>query len=203
MHFAVAPVGSALLAAVVGADLLAVAALAAVLDAAAGAAAGAVAADFAAAAGAAAVAADADLDFVAFCIPPWPLQVPLPVEVVVVPSLQVVLGAAAARLGIANAQTNRGAAIRAAIVVFFINFHSLVLVRVRMADCKPNLANAIAPQCLSFSGNMLTTSMTKRVCWPCATPSSTLPSTMTREPSSIRSGNSVTPTSCRSFAGRQ
>ena len=36
----------------------------------------------------------------------------------------------------------------------------------------------------------------------CATPSRTLPSTMTRVPSSILLGNSVTPMSCRSFAGR-
>lgn len=190
MHFAVAPVGSVLLAVAVGADLVAVADLAAVLDAAgaaagavadaaAGAAAGAVAAVFAAAAGAAVDAAVAGLDFVAFCIPPWPLQVPLPVEVVVVPSeqvvvapaagaagvcagaagaagaaaagaafctppwplhvplpvevlvvpsLQVVVAAAvsAARLGSVNAKTNRGAAMSPAIVIFFMNLHSLV-----------------------------------------------------------------------------
>lgn len=124
MHFAVAPVGSVLLAAAVGADLVAVAAFAAVVDAAgaaADAAAGAVAAVFAAAAGAAVVAAVAGLDFVAFCIPPWPLQVPLPVEVVVVPSLQVVVAAvSAAKFGIANAKTNTGAAIRPAIVIFFM-----------------------------------------------------------------------------------
>jgi hypothetical protein len=187
LHFAVAPVGSVLLAVAVGADLAAVEDLAAVVDAAgaaagavAGAAAGAVAAVFAAAAGAAVAAAVAELDFAAFCIPPWPLHVPLPVDVLVVPSAQVVvapaagvagvLGAAgvlvagaaaaagaafctppwplhvplpvevlvvpslqvvvaavsAARLGIANAKTSRGAAMSPAIVVFFMNLHSLV-----------------------------------------------------------------------------
>jgi hypothetical protein len=195
LHFAVAPVGSVLLAAAVGADLLAVDDLAAVVDAAgaaaaavagavADAAAGAVAAVFAATAGAAVAAAVAELDFAAFCIPPWPLHVPLPVEVLVVPSAQVVVapaagvvgvgatgvlvagataGAAAAagavfctppwplhvplpvevlvvpslqvvvvaavsaaRLGIANTKINRGAVMRPAIVVFFMNLHSLV-----------------------------------------------------------------------------
>jgi hypothetical protein len=192
LHFAVAPVGSVLLAVAVGADLVAVEDLAAVVDAAgaaagavagavADAAAGAVAAVFAAAAGAAVAAAVAELDFAAFCIPPWPLHVPLPVDVLVVPSAQVVvapaagvagvLGAAgvlvagaaaaagaafctppwplhvplpvevlvvpslqvvvvvaasAARLGSAHAKTNRGAAMSPAIVVFFMNLHSLV-----------------------------------------------------------------------------
>jgi hypothetical protein len=196
LHFAVAPVGSVLLAVAVGADLVAVDDLAAVVDAAgaaagavvgavADAAAGAVAAVFAAAAGAAVAAAVAELDFAAFCIPPWPLHVPLPVELLVVPSAQVVvapaagvagvLGAAgvlvagaaagataaagaafctppwplhvplpvevlvvpslqvvvvaavsAARLGSANAKTNKGAAMSPAIVVFFMNPHSLV-----------------------------------------------------------------------------
>jgi hypothetical protein len=112
LHFAVAPVGSVLLAVAVGADLLAVADLAAVLDA----------------DGAAVVAAVAGLGFEAFCIPPWPLQVPLPVEVLVVPSLQVVVVAAvsAARPGSVNAKTNRGAAMRPATVIFFMNVHSLV-----------------------------------------------------------------------------
>jgi len=170
-----------LLAVAVGADLVAVEDLAAVVDA-AGAAAGAVAAVFAAAAGAAVVAAVAAVDFAAFCIPPWPLHVPLPVdvlvvpsaqvvapaagvagvlgaagvlvagaaagaaaeagaafctppwplhvplpvEVLVVPSLQVVVAASAARLGSAHAKTNRGAAMSPAIVVFFMNLHSLV-----------------------------------------------------------------------------
>ena len=111
MHFAVAPVGSVLLAVAVGADLVAVADLAAVLDA-AGAAAGAVAdaaadaatgavgAVFAAAAGAAVAAAVAALALAAFCMPPWPLQVPLPVEVVVVPSAQVVVAPAAGVAGV-------------------------------------------------------------------------------------------------------
>jgi hypothetical protein len=77
-------------------------------------AAGAFAADVFAAGAAAAAGA-------AFCTPPWPLHVPLPVEVVVVPSLQVVVAASAARLGIANAKTSRGVAIRPAIVMFFMN----------------------------------------------------------------------------------
>ena len=70
MHFAVAPVGSVLLAAVVGADFVAVDDLAAVVDA-AGAAAGAAAAAGAVAAGVAGVAAAvAGLAFEAFCTPP-------------------------------------------------------------------------------------------------------------------------------------
>lgn len=61
------------------------------------------------------------LAFVVFCMPPWPLQVPLPVEVLVVPSLQVVVGAgSAAKLGIAKANISTGAAIKLAIVEFFI-----------------------------------------------------------------------------------
>jgi hypothetical protein len=197
LHFAVAPVGSVLLAVAVGAVLVAVDDLAAVVDAAgaaagavaaavagavADAAAGAVAAVFAAAAGAAVVAAVAEEDFAAFCIPPWPLhvplpvdvlvvpsaqivdapaagvagvvgvagvlvagaaagvaaaagaafctppwplQAPLPVELLVVPSLQVVVAALSAKLGTVNAKTNSGAAMRLAIVVFFMNLHSL------------------------------------------------------------------------------
>jgi hypothetical protein len=185
LHFAVAPVGSVLLAVAVGADLVAVADLAAVVDAAgaaagaaAAAAGGAAAAFVAGAAGAAAAALVAGLDFAAFCIPPWPLHVPLPVDVVVVPSEQVVVApaagvagvfvaagveaagvagavagaaaaafctppwplhvplpvdvvvvpslhvvgvASAATLGIANANTNSGAATRPAIVIFFTN----------------------------------------------------------------------------------
>lgn len=109
MHFAVAPVGSVLLAVAVGADLVAVDVLAALVDA----------------ADAPVAAVAAGLDFVAFCNPPWPLHVPLPVDVVVVPSEQVLV-APAPRLGIANANTNRGAAMRPAIVMFFMNVHSLV-----------------------------------------------------------------------------
>jgi hypothetical protein len=44
----------------------------------------------------------------------------LPVDVVVVPSLQVVVVASAAKLGMASANTSKGAAMRLAIVVFFI-----------------------------------------------------------------------------------
>jgi hypothetical protein len=67
--------------------------------------------------------------FAAFCTPPWPLQVPLPVDVVVVPSLHVVGAGSAARLGIANANTSKGAAMRPATVMFFMNVHSLVWFR--------------------------------------------------------------------------
>jgi hypothetical protein len=121
---AVAPVGSVLPALAVGADLVAVDDFAAV---AAGAAGAAVAAGAGAAllAGAA-VDAVAGLALVAFCTPPWPLQVPLPVDVVVVPSLHVVGAGSAAKLGTANASINKGAATRAATVIFFMNVHSLV-----------------------------------------------------------------------------
>ena len=76
------------------------------------------------AAGVAAGAADAAA--AAFCTPPWPLHVPLLVEVLVVPSLQVVVAVSAERLGAANANINKGAAMRLAIVIFFMNCHSLV-----------------------------------------------------------------------------
>ena len=80
------------------------------------------------AAGVCAGAAGAAAAGAAFCTPPWPLHVPLPVEALVVPSLQVVVVAAvsAARLGSVNAKTNRGAAMRPATVIFFMNLHSLV-----------------------------------------------------------------------------
>jgi hypothetical protein len=55
-----------------------------------------------------------------FCTPPWPLQVPLPVEVLVVPSLHV-LGASSARLDGASANTANGNAINAERMVVFIN----------------------------------------------------------------------------------
>jgi hypothetical protein len=87
---------------------------------AAGVAAGAVVFAGAGAAAGAGVAADAAV-FAAFWTPPWPLQVPLPVEVVVVPSLQVVGAGSSAQLGRANANTINGAAIKLAIVVFFIS----------------------------------------------------------------------------------
>jgi hypothetical protein len=107
---AVAPVGSVLPAAAVGADFEAVegfAAGAAVADAAV--------AGAAAAAGAAVVASAAGVPFDAFCTPPWPLQVPLPVDVEVVPSLQVLgppdaAGAAGAAAGVAAAGAAVGAA---------------------------------------------------------------------------------------------
>jgi hypothetical protein len=109
LHFALAPVGSVLPAVEVGADFVAVEVLAAVVEAA-----GAAGVLGAAAAGGAAFAAGV----AAFCTPPWPLQVPLPVEVVVVPSLQVV----SAKLGIDIARTNRGAATRPATVIFFMKY---------------------------------------------------------------------------------
>lgn len=110
LHFAVAPVGSVLLAVAVGADLVAVADLAAVVDAAGAAAGAAEAAAGEAAAGAAAAAVVAGLDFVAFCIPPWPLHVPLPVDVVVVPSEQVVVAPAAGVAGVFGAAAVAAAA---------------------------------------------------------------------------------------------
>jgi hypothetical protein len=223
LHFAVAPVGSVLLAEAVGTDLVAVADLAAVADAAgavagaaAAAAGGAAAAFVAAGAGSAVAAVVAGLDFVAFCTPPWPLHVPLPVDVVVVPSEQVVVapaagvagvfgaagvaaagaaaGAAAAAfctppwplhvplpvdvvvvpslqavgagsaatLGIANANANSGPATRPAIVIFFMN--SLPwLVRAERTIVNRFIVNAIALQGLGPMGRILMTSMTKRV----------------------------------------
>jgi hypothetical protein len=113
---AVAPVGSVLLAVVVGADLVAVEDFAAVV-AGAGAAGFAAAAAGAAAAGAvAAVAAGAGVALVAFCSPPCPLQVPLPVDVVVVPSEQVLVAPVAAGAGVAGAAFVAGVA--GAAVVF-------------------------------------------------------------------------------------
>ena len=130
MHLAVAPVGSVLPALAVGTDLIAVDDFAAVAAGAAGVAL-AVGAGAALLAGAAA-AAVAGLALVAFCMPPWPLQVPLPVDVVVVPSLHVVGAGSAAKLGTANASINKGAATRAATVIFFMNVHSLVNPRLEL-----------------------------------------------------------------------
>jgi hypothetical protein len=107
---AVAPVGSVLPAVAV---LAVLEDLALVLAAAAGAAGVAVLAAAGAAAGAE-VAAAAGLAPEAFCTPPWPLQVPLPVEVLVVPSAQVVepplAGAAGAFAGVAGAGAAAAAA---------------------------------------------------------------------------------------------
>jgi hypothetical protein len=61
----------------------------------------------------------------AFCTPPWPEQVPLPVDVLVVPSLQVV-GGLSARAGRLKASASSGAAMRPASVVIFISVHSLI-----------------------------------------------------------------------------
>jgi hypothetical protein len=77
-----------------------------------------------AAAGAAGAAAGAAVVFAAFWMPPWPLQVPFPVEVVVVPSLQVVGAESAACAGSDNANISKGAAIRPAREDFFMIVHS-------------------------------------------------------------------------------
>jgi hypothetical protein len=203
---AVAPVGSVLLAVAVGADLVAVDDLAALAAAGAATAGVAGAAAGAAAAGAGAVAAVAGLAFAAFwmppwplhvplpeevvvvpsehvvvapvaagvagvavfagaaaeagvfaafCTPPWPLQVPLPVDVVVVPSLHVVGAGSAAKLGTANASINKGAATRAATVIFFMNVHSLVyLFRSAAKSVIRFLADGIAAQGAGRIGNM-------------------------------------------------
>ncbi|HME38605.1 MAG TPA: hypothetical protein VKG63_06560 [Steroidobacteraceae bacterium] len=128
MHLAVAPVGSVLLAAAVGADfdavddLAAAGVLAGVAAAglvAAGAAGLAAAAGAAGAAGAAVAGAAAVLE--AFCTPPWPLQAPRPVAVEVVPSLHVV-GAveSAAEAGSDNANAIKGAATSPTRTEFFM-----------------------------------------------------------------------------------
>jgi len=125
---AVAPVGSVLLAAAVGADFEAVEVLAAAAVPAAGAAAagaaGAEAAGAAAvvfeAAGAVVVEAAAGLLFDAFCTPPWPLQAPRPVAVEVVPSLHVVGVPEAAGAGAAVAgAVAAGALVAGAVVAAF------------------------------------------------------------------------------------
>lgn len=81
-----------------------------------------------AAAGAAAAGA-AVLDFAAavdFCTPPWPLQVPLPVEVVVVPSLQVVGVVPSARTAPgASANNPNDTAIKPLRIILFMRFTPL------------------------------------------------------------------------------
>jgi hypothetical protein len=98
-----------------------------------------------------------------FCTPPWPLQVPLPVEVVVVPSLQVVGAGSAARLGIASANTSIGAAIRAATVIFFMEIHSPVYFGSERRIVNRFSTNAIGRQGFGPMGKTLMTSMTNRV----------------------------------------
>jgi hypothetical protein len=78
-----------------------------------------------AAAGAAAAGAAESAEVPAFWTPPWPLQVPLPVEVEVVPSLQVV-GVESAQAGSDNANIIKGAAMSLTSSVFFMNVHSRV-----------------------------------------------------------------------------
>jgi hypothetical protein len=120
---AVAPLGSVLPSLV---DLVAVADLVAVDDLAmvvegAGLAGVAEVAGVGAVAVVVSVTAVGVLALVVFCMPPWPLQVPLPVDVLVVPSLQVVVGVgSAAKLGTASANIRKGAAMRPAIVEFFM-----------------------------------------------------------------------------------
>jgi hypothetical protein len=60
-------------------------------------------------------------------MPPWPLQVPFPVDVVVVPSLHVVGAGSAARLGVPQANATNDAAMKPATLIFFMKVHSLVL----------------------------------------------------------------------------
>jgi hypothetical protein len=159
LHLAVAPVGSVLPAAAVGAVFEAVAALApaplwgrpaaaagaavagAAFVAAAGAAAGAAfvaaagAAEAAAGAGAVAGAAEAAAVPAAFWMPPWPLQVPLPVDVEVVPSLQVVVAVESAQAGNDSANAIKGAVMSPTRIVFFM----IVYPRVCRSppDCSP------------------------------------------------------------------
>jgi hypothetical protein len=78
-----------------------------------------------AAAGAAAAGAAEAAEVPAFWTPPWPLQVPLPVEVEVVPSLQVV-GVESAQAGSDSANIIKGAAMSPTRSVLFMNVHSLV-----------------------------------------------------------------------------
>jgi hypothetical protein len=78
-----------------------------------------------AAAGAAAAGAAGAAEVPAFCTPPWPLQVPLPVEVEVVPSLQVV-GVESAQAGSDSANIIKGVAMSPTSSDFFMNVHSLV-----------------------------------------------------------------------------
>jgi hypothetical protein len=120
---AVAPVGSVLLAVAVGADFAAVEDLAGAGVAAAAAGVAAAAAGVAAAAAGAAAAGAAEVP--AFWTPPWPLQVPLPVDVEVVPSLQV-LGVESAQAGSDSANIIKGAAMSPTSSVFFMNVHSRV-----------------------------------------------------------------------------
>jgi hypothetical protein len=130
LHFAVAPVGSVLPAAAVGAAFDA----AGFAAAAAGAAAAGAAAGASVLAGAALDADAAGALFAAFCTPPWPLHAPLPVAVDVVPSLQLVVASAesAAHAGSDNANTIMGAAMSPEMFVLFIDVHSLV--RIELAE---------------------------------------------------------------------
>jgi hypothetical protein len=90
-------------------------------------AAGADAAGAAGAAAAGAAAGAAVVPAAAFWTPPWPLHVPLPVEVEVVPSLQVVVAVeSAAQAGSDKASTIKGAAMNRTRSVLFMIVHSLV-----------------------------------------------------------------------------
>jgi len=77
--------------------------------------------------------------------------------------LQVVGAGSAARLGIANARTSSGAAIKPATVIFFMNVTPLVYFGSEHRIVNRFLTNAIAAQGLGRMGRMLMTLMTKRV----------------------------------------
>jgi hypothetical protein len=62
----------------------------------------------------------------AFWTPPWPLQVPLPVDVEVVPSLQVVVAVESAQAGNDSANAIKGAAMSPMRFVFFMIVYSRI-----------------------------------------------------------------------------
>jgi hypothetical protein len=71
------------------------------------------------------------------------------------------------------------------------------------ADCNPIYGQCDRQCGCGPIGDTLITSITKRVCWPSATPARTLPSTLMCEPSPMLRGNSLTPMSCASLSARQ
>ena len=80
-------------------------------------------------------AAGAVVVLAAFWTPPWPLQVPLPVDVEVVPSLQVVVAVESAQAGNDSANAIKGAATSPTSFVFFIIVYSRVCRS--PPDCSP------------------------------------------------------------------
>ena len=166
MHFAVAPVGSVLLAVAVGADFVAGAVLAAAGAiagegaAAAGAEAVPVAAGAAAAGGAAVAAffAAAGVVLGDFCTPPCPLHAPRPEAVDVVPSLQVLEldAAAAAGAAVAGFASGVAAAVVAAAVVlaaFFTPPCPLHAPRPLAVDVVPSLQVVGSVESAACAGN--------------------------------------------------